>query len=65
MLVLSRKPGQEIRIDEQISVVVLGISGDRVKLGFRAPREVSVRRGELNVEDESQYQVAWATLGGR
>ena len=65
MLVLSRKPGQEIRIDEQISVVVLGISGDRVKLGFQAPREVSVRRGELPVDDEPRYQVAWATLGGR
>ena len=47
MLVLSRKTGERISIGDDIQVVVLEVSHGRVKLGFEAPREVSVRRNEV------------------
>ena len=50
MLVLSRKAGEQILIGEDIEVVVLGIDGDRVKLGFTAPRYVPIVRAEIHQE---------------
>ena len=48
MLVLSRKPGEEIVIPgSQSTVTVLGIVGNRVRLGVSAPREVTIRRQEI------------------
>jgi carbon storage regulator len=47
MLVLSRKSGEAIHIGPGIRVSVLDIKGGRVRLGLSAPREVSIRRGEL------------------
>ena len=47
MLVLSRKYGEKIVIDENIVVTVLEVSGDRVRLGFSAPKEVLIVRSEL------------------
>lgn len=48
MLVLSRKIGETIRIGAEIDLVVLDVSRGRVKLGFAGPRNVEVRRGELD-----------------
>ena len=47
MLVLSRKSGQRVLIGDSVYVTVLGITGDKVKLGIAAPREVPVLREEL------------------
>jgi carbon storage regulator len=47
MLVLSRKADQSLILGEDITVTVLAIEGDRVKLGIRAPRSVSVLREEV------------------
>jgi carbon storage regulator len=47
MLVLSRKPGESIVIDNDITVTVVGIEGGRVKLGFDAPRAVPIHRTEV------------------
>ena len=47
MLVLSRKVDEEICIGENISVTVMNISGEKVRLGVVAPREVSVHRREV------------------
>ena len=47
MLVLSRRTEQSIKLGPDITVTVLSIDGDRVKLGIEAPREVSVLRQEL------------------
>ena len=56
MLVLSRRPGQSILIGKDIEVVVLGSDGVQVRVGIRAPREVTVLRRELlkQVEDENR-----------
>lgn len=47
MLVLSRKPGEQIQIDGNITVTVLGVEGKRIRLGIDAPREVPIIRMEL------------------
>jgi len=47
MLVLSRNKGQTIEIEGGIEIEVLKISGNQVRLGIRAPREIQVLRGEL------------------
>jgi len=48
MLVLSRRIGEEIVIDEQIRVVVSAVEGDRVRLGICAPATVRVDRQEVH-----------------
>jgi carbon storage regulator len=47
MLVLSRKKGEQIVIGENITLTVLEVSHDRVKLGFRGPAEVPIHRQEI------------------
>jgi carbon storage regulator len=47
MLVLSRKRGEVIVIGDGITVTVLAVDGDRVKLGIVAPAEVPVHREEV------------------
>ncbi|MCX2727965.1 carbon storage regulator CsrA [Thermomicrobium sp. 4228-Ro] len=47
MLVLTRRPGEALLIGQDIRLVVLGVEGERVKLGIEAPREVTVVRSEL------------------
>ena len=47
MLVLSRKVREAVRIGPDIEVVVLEVHGDRVKLGFAAPNDVPIHRGEV------------------
>jgi carbon storage regulator len=45
--VLSRRPEESIAIGSNITVVVLGIRGNQVRLGFRAPRDVVIDRTEV------------------
>ena len=47
MLVLSRKLNESIVINDDIVVTVLGVQGDRVRLGIEAPSEIPVHRQEV------------------
>ena len=47
MLVLSRKPDEQIVIGDGIVITVVEIRGDKVRLGIEAPRDVSVHRQEV------------------
>lgn len=47
MLVLTRRPGQALKIGTEIELQVIRIEGDRVVLGIAAPRDVTVVRSEL------------------
>jgi carbon storage regulator len=47
MLVLSRKKNESIIIDDKITIVVVEIRGDKVRLGVEAPKEVPVHRREV------------------
>jgi carbon storage regulator len=47
MLVLTRKINESIIINEDVSVLVVEVRGDRVRLGIEAPKDVSVHRKEV------------------
>lgn len=47
MLVLARRVGQSIIIDNNIELLVIEVRGDQVRLGFNAPRSVPIHRKEL------------------
>ncbi len=47
MLVLTRRTDESIVIGENIIVMVIGIRGDKVRLGIEAPKEVTVHRREI------------------
>lgn len=47
MLILCRKKNEEIMIGDQIVLTVIQIRGDKVRLGFKAPREVPIHREEV------------------
>lgn len=47
MLILTRKVGETVRIGEDISVTVLGVNGQHVRIGIAAPRSVDVHREEI------------------
>ena len=53
MLVLSRKPGEAIVIGNGITVTVVEIHGNRVRLAFSAPADVPIHRQELQQKLEA------------
>lgn len=48
MLILSRKPGETLVINNEIEVKIIEISGDKVKIGIEAPKNVKILRQELS-----------------
>lgn len=54
MLVLSRRRGERIMIGADIELTVVGIVGDKVRLGFQAPPHVAINRQEVHdrIQDE-------------
>ena len=56
MLVLSRKSNESIVIDDRITVTVVEIRGDKVRLGIVAPKEIPVHRQEVFDLIQSQKQ---------
>ena len=47
MLILTRRVGETLMIGEDISVTVLGVKGNQVRIGVNAPKEVAVHREEI------------------
>ncbi|MDA0591335.1 MAG: carbon storage regulator CsrA [Planctomycetota bacterium] len=47
MLVLSRKKDEKIVIGDNVSIMIVEIRGDKVRLGIDAPREITVHRSEV------------------
>jgi len=47
MLILTRKPGERVRIGEDVVITVFGVNGNQVRIGVDAPREVEVHREEI------------------
>lgn len=56
MLVLTRKVHQSIIIGDEIEVVVLEVRGEQVRIGIRAPKNVSVHRKEIyeQIQEETK-----------
>jgi carbon storage regulator len=47
MLILTRKIGETLMIGNEVTVTVVGVNGNQVKLGINAPRDVPVHREEI------------------
>jgi carbon storage regulator len=62
MLVLTRRVGEEIIIDGMISVTVLSVQGQKVRLGIIAPKSIRVDRAEISARrseiDDALLEVA-------
>jgi carbon storage regulator len=48
MLILTRRVGEKLIIDENVTVSVLGVKGHQVRIGIEAPRDVTVNREEIH-----------------
>ena len=57
MLVLSRKQSETILIDDRITVTILSVVGNKVRVGVEAPGEVLILRGELKPEWETEKEL--------
>ncbi len=55
MLVLTRKLGESIAIDDHIKIVVVQIKGKQVRLGIKAPKETKIHREEVyqSIQDQN------------
>ena len=59
MLILTRKVGNRVVIAEDICCTILGIKGNQVRLGFEAPKFISIHREEIHrqiQQEKEKYQ---------
>lgn len=59
VLILTRKVGESLVIGDDVSIVVLGVKGNQVRIGVDAPKSVSVHREEIynKIQDEKDLNV--------
>lgn len=54
MLVLSRKESEKIKLGDEITITVVRVSGDRVRIGIEAPKDMIILRRELEDEEAAE-----------
>ena len=57
MLILTRRIGEVVQIGDDVSITVLGIKGNQVRVGIVAPKDVSVHREEIYLRIQQEKAV--------
>lgn len=69
MLILTRRVGETLMVGDEVTVTVLGVKGNQVRIGVNAPKDVEVHREEIyeriKKEKEAEHQAAQKLDHGR
>ena len=61
MLVLGRKKGESIIIDDDIEIIITAVEGETVKVGINAPKHIPIHRKEVYLEIQEENKQATGT----
>jgi carbon storage regulator len=63
MLILTRRVGETLMIGDEVTVTVLGVKGNQVRIGVNAPRDVAVHREEIYERIKREQAESGQTAG--
>ncbi|WP_106767247.1 carbon storage regulator CsrA [Paenibacillus faecalis] len=65
MLVLSRRKGEAVILQDEIEITILGVEGDNVRLGIKAPKSVEIFRKEvyLSIQEANRESAHQSSIG--
>ena len=62
MLILTRRVGETLMVGDEVTVTVLGVKGNQVRIGVNAPKEVAVHRGKFTSAFSARRTVVTLTV---